>query len=72
LAEALHRSSAAVSNGRPSTAKLSMRPARFASAWHSTAGRLSSLLPWHVPEAQAQTMSRVTSRSAVGAAGLAE
>ena len=72
LAAVLHFASSASAIARPSTRKLSMRPARFARDWHSTTGRLSEVEPWQASGPQAQVMSRATKRSLVGVAGFAE
>src|SRR3982750_1656278 len=72
LAGALHLSSSAAVKARPSTRKLSTLPARFASDWQSTAGRLSWVEPWQASEPHAQTMSRAMKRCVVGAASFAE
>ena len=44
-AAALHLARSASAKARPLTAKLSRRPARFASDWQRTSGRLWSVLP---------------------------
>jgi len=72
FAAVLHLSSSAALNARPSTAKLSMRPARLASDWQRTAGRLSAVAPWQAAGPHVQVMSRAMNRSLVGTAGLAE
>ena len=69
---ALQRSSSAAANARPSTTKLSIRPACLASDWHSTTG------PAFLGRALAGGGSAVpddvagNDRSAVGTTGLAE
>ena len=74
LAALLHLPSSAGLNARPSTRKLSIRPACLASPWQRTAGRLSSLAPWQAAGPQFQVMSRAMKfslggRSAVGLVG---
>ena len=54
---------------KPAPASL---PARFASDWQRTSGRLSCVLPWHAAGPQFHVMSRVMKRSVVGAASFAE
>jgi hypothetical protein len=49
-----------------------IEPARFASDWHSTTGRLSSVDPWQASGPQDQVMSRATNLSLSGVAGFAE
>ena len=66
FADALQRSSSAALSARPSTMKLSSRPARLASDWQSTSGRLSSVAPWQAAGPQFQTMSRVMNRPEAG------
>src|SRR6478735_2786795 len=72
LASELQLTSWAALSARPSTMKLSTVPARLARDWQRTSGRLSCVLPWQAAGPQFQVMSRVTKRSLVGAASLAE
>ena len=68
FADALHLSSSAGCERAAVDEEAVDWPARLASDWHSTTGRLSSVAPWQAAGPQFQTMSRAMKRSLVGLA----
>lgn len=72
LTAELHVWSSAAANARPSTAKLSILPARLASDSQSTTGRLSAVWPWHPSGPQFQLTSGAINRPVIGVLSLAE